>query len=621
MDILLYTGLFVPLCSFLLLLFGSPYLSRKIAGIIGSGSILIAFLCFVRLLFLYTSQSLDPLDFILFKWISVPAFSADFALRLDPLSLVMTLIITGVGFLIHVYSNGYMDEDPDYSRFFACMNFFVFSMLLLVLAQNLLLLFVGWEGVGLASYLLIGFWYTTPTASDAAFKAFILNRIGDFAFLMGILLTLTLFGTSDIAAINKQAVETYPIGSTVIGGLTLLLFIGAIGKSAQLPLFTWLPDAMAGPTPVSALIHAATMVTAGIYLLVRLNPVYMLAPTTLHIVAIVGGLSSLFASLCAVGQTDFKKVLAYSTMSQLGLMFLACGVAAFYAAIFHLMTHAFVKALLFLSAGIIVHRLHGETNLYKMGGLAKRFKITHWLFLIGVFALSGIPPLSAFFSKDMILEQDYLAGFTTLFYVGLAASILTGFYLVRAYCLAFLGPISEKNLGDRSEGSILLLAPTLTLAFLAVFGGFIGFTFGKEASLEKFLGEIGITLFQPASSTTFITSPETWLSIIGCTLGLVVSAVMYTKYVNRFKISPSLLSRSFYVNEIYTTLFVRPFSWIAGLINQSIEPHLANAPIAIAERGTSTTARLLQAVQSGQVRSYAAWMAIGSVILLAIITL
>lgn len=618
MEQILYLALFLPLAGFIILMFTSEKISRFWAGCIGCGTVLISFVCFVVLLYLFNHA--DPIfyNFTLFKWISLKTIQADFTLHVDPLSLFMTLIITGVGFLIHVYSNGYMDHDKDYVRFFACMNFFIFSMLLLVLAQNLPLLFVGWEGVGLASYLLIGFWFTTPIAAKAATKAFVMNRIGDCGFLIGILLAISLFQTTDIDEVSRLATEKYPVGTPIMFIFTLLFFIGAIGKSAQLPLFTWLPDAMAGPTPVSALIHAATMVTAGVYLIVRMHAVYMLAPNTLHLVAAVGGITSLFASLCAIGQTDLKKVLAYSTVSQLGLMFLACGVAAFYAAMFHLMTHAFVKALLFLSAGIVVHVLNGETQMDEMGGLAKRFKITHWLFLIGVLALSGIPPLSAFFSKDLILEQDYLAGFTILFYIGLAASILTGFYLIRAYCLTFLGPIKDKNKneGKSIEAPLVMLIPVAILAILSVIGGFIGFTFGKEASLERFLAKVGVTLFEKEPSNVFISSPETWISIIGCTLGVLLSAIMYTRYVNRFRQPISLLQNAFFINEFYNYVIVYPLKKISQAITYFFEPKVFEGFTDAIVEGTRKAARDFQLMQSGQVRSYVAWMVIGAVFVL-----
>jgi len=610
-----WLGLFAPLAGFLTIMASSFYISRRLTGVIACATILISFICFACQVFYNTHEGIT---YTLFNWVPVENIQADFAVHVDSLSLLMTLIITGVGFLIHVYSYGYTDHEEDYARYFACLNFFVFAMLLLVLAANLLLLFVGWEGVGLASYLLIGFWFTRPAAAQAATKAFVVNRIGDLGFLLGLLLTFQLFGTSDIEAINSRAVQMFTLGAPILTVLTLLYFIGAIGKSAQLPLYTWLPDAMEGPTPVSALIHAATMVTAGVYLVVRLHPVFMHAPTTLHLVGIVGGVTSLFAALCALAQTDLKRVLAYSTVSQLGLMFLACGVGAFYAAMFHLTTHAFVKALLFLSAGNVVHMMGGTTDMAKMGGLSKKFYATHWYFLTGVLAMSGVPPLSAFFSKDLILEQEHLAGFETLFYVGLITSILTAFYLMRAYCLTFMGKsrLEEKILRAVKEAPAIMLGPVGVLAFLAVVGGFLGFAFSRMPVLESFLGEVGVTLAEPEPPGSFIYSKETLMSIIGALLGVGSAALLYTRFAEKLKIHLEFLRKAFYINEIYDFLIVRPLKWVSTFIGHVLEPKFFDGSIRLATNATQGVARELQLVQSGQIRSYVAWMVIGTVLVI-----
>ncbi len=611
-------GLFVPLAGFLALLTSAKVIRRTLAGIIGCTSILISLVCFASLLFIYTYHDMNPITVTLFNWIPIEQIEANFTLRLDPLSLVMTLIITGVGFLIHVYSCGYMEHEEDFARFFACMNFFVFSMLLLVLAGHLLLLFVGWEGVGLASYLLIGFWYTRPAAAQAATKAFVVNRIGDWGFLLGLLLTFHLFGTGDIAEIFKKAPAQFSVGAPILTLLTLLYFIGAIGKSAQLPLHTWLPDAMEGPTPVSALIHAATMVTAGVYLVVRMHPVFLLTPDTLHLIGDIGAATALFASLCALAQTDLKKVLAYSTVSQLGLMFLACGVGAFYAAMFHLTMHAFVKGLLFLSAGNVVHMMHGNTDMAKMGGLASKFPKTHWLFLIGVLALSGIPPLSVFFSKDLILEQEYLAGLTTLFYIGLIASILTAVYLTRAYCLTFTGKprIDEKVLKMVKEAPAVMLIPVTLLAILAIGGGFLGFAFGKTALLEGFLAEVGVTLAEEEPPGGLLYSPETLMSVVGGLLGVLVAAVLYTRFYNRLGNTITLLKNAFFINEIYWRCIVVPLHALARAIASFFEPRVFDGMIRATIHATQKMAVWLQRIQSGQIRSYVAWMTLGMVLLI-----
>lgn len=610
-------GLFLPLFGFIFLTATSKCISRRAAGFIACSTLFFSFICFAGLFLLFDAQELQPLRLTLFNWIPVEGINAAFSLYLDPLSIWMTLIITGIGFLIHVYSIGYMDHDEDFVRYFAFLNFFVFSMLLLVLAGNLLVMFIGWEGVGLASYLLIGFWYTRPEAAPAATKAFVMNRIGDLGFLLGILLTLYTFGTSEIAEISTRAGEEFSSRAPVLTVITLLLFIGAIGKSAQLPLYTWLPDAMAGPTPVSALIHAATMVTAGVYLVVRLHTLYILAPMTLDIIGAVGGITSLFAALCAVGQTDLKRVLAFSTVSQLGLMFLACGVGAFYSAMFHLTTHAFMKALLFLAAGNVVHMMHNTTDIRKMGGLNKKFTWTSWLFLIGVLAMSGIPPMAAYFSKDLILEVEAEAGYYTLFYVGLAASILTAFYLTRAYCLTFIGvPRGEKSVFDKiREAPRIMLVPVVVLAFFSVVGGFLGSSADSVPLLERFLTDIGLTSKEKALSTHFVFTYETMLAVVGGIAGVAAAAFIYTRYALSFMGALQLLKRAFYVDEIYETLFVIPLKSLSRFIGGSLEPHVFDASIHGVVHAAQGTSRLLQKMQSGQIRSYAAWMVVGAVLL------
>lgn len=615
MEYVVWLALFLPLVGFLILLISSDVIARPIANWIGCLTIFISFICFSSILYIYTQNSLSPFTTTLYNWIPLDAVKADISLYLDPLSLLMTLIITGVGFLIHVYSTGYMEHDEDFARFFACMNFFVFSMLLLVLSANLLLFFMGWEGVGLASFLLIGYYYSRPAAAQAATKAFVVNRIGDWGLLIGILLTFFIFGTSDIMEVIHKSEAQFALGAPILGLLTLLYFIGATGKSAQIPLHVWLPDAMEGPTPVSALIHAATMVTAGVYLVVRMHPLFMLAPNTMHLVGAVGGATALFASLCAVGQTDLKRVLAYSTVSQLGLMFLGCGVGAFYPAMFHLTTHAFMKALLFLSAGNVVHMMHGTTEMDNMGGLIKKFPFTHVCFFIGVLAMSGIPPLAAFFSKDLILEQDYLAGFHIFFYIGLAASILTAFYLTRAYYLTFLGKshLEEKILKAIHEAPQVMLIPVSILAFLSIFGGFIG-SFSQHPILEIFLEKADVKLAVPDG---FILSPEMWMAIIGAFLGIGVAAYIYKCYGNKIGTKTFvILRKAFYIDEIYDAVFVRPLKKLSLFIDKFVEPTIFIGSIKALSQGTQGVAAWLQRMQSGQIRSYVAWMAVGTVLLI-----
>jgi NADH-quinone oxidoreductase subunit L len=620
MSVLVYLGLFLPLAGFLTIMAASNSISRKAAGTIACSTLGIAFICFSMTLFHYINSGMIEQSYMLYKWIPVEKIDANFTLYVDSISILMTLIITGVGFLIHLYSNGYMSHDEDYARYFACMNFFVFSMLLLVLAGDFVLFFVGWEGVGLASYLLIGFYYDRPAAAQAATKAFVINRIGDLGLLLGLLLTFKLFGTSNMSDISHMAKEQFAVGAPIITLLTLLYFVGATGKSAQIPLYTWLPDAMEGPTPVSALIHAATMVTAGVYLVVRMENLFLLSPITMMIVGIIGGVTSLYAAICAIGQTDLKRVLAYSTVSQLGLMFLACGTGAFYSAMFHLTAHAFIKALLFLSAGNIVHMMNGETEMAKMGGLAKIFKTTNWLFLLGVLALSGIPPFAAFFSKDLILEQEWLSGFHTLFYIGLAACILTGFYLTRAYCLTFLGPLNlkDENIKNAKEAPSIMLVPVKILAVLATIGGFLGFTFATRPLLEYFLiDDVHITLPEEELRSGFIITPETWFTVSGAILAVVSAYFIYTRYAKRLQGSLMFLKNSCYVNELYWNLIAQPLKAVAQWIKDVFEPNVIDQSVNGIVHATQGTASWFQRMQSGQIRSYVAWMVLGSVLLIA----
>lgn len=613
-----YLALFLPLLGFLILMTSSSRISRSQAGLIACSTVLASFLCFIYLLIQYYTQGMHIEQYVLFKWIHFGKINADFALQIDSVSLLMTLIVTGIGFLIHVYANGYMDHEEDYARFFALLNFFIFCMLLLVLASNLFLLFIGWEGVGLASYLLIGFWYTKPAAARAATKAFVINRIGDLGLILGLLLTFALFETSDFQQISQKAGEAFPKGSAVITLLTLLYFLGAVGKSAQLPLYAWLPDAMEGPTPVSALIHAATMVTAGVYLIVKLHAIFILAPLTMQVIGTIGALTALFASLCALAQTDLKRVLAYSTVSQLGLMFLAAGAGAFYSAMFHLTTHAFVKALLFLSAGNVVHMLHGETEMAKMGGLAKIFTKTHWIFLIGVLALAGLPPFATFFSKDLILEQEHLAGFHVLFYIGLAASILTGFYLMRAYVLTFMGTPSPTHLKEVSEAPAIMITPLLVLSGLTIGGGILGYTFCQYCAplLEGFLNEVGITPAEKFLSSGFVITPETWLAVGGALLGVLAAALFYSRYRDSLGGNLQLLKNSFYLNDLYWLMIGLPLKKLSQFFSDRLEPQFFDRSATAPARGAEILSKKLQLFQSGEIRSYAAWMVIGASLLL-----
>src|SRR6187551_3818501 len=437
MDLLISLVPLLPLLGFLIVALSGKRLAQGVTSVIACGSVLISFIISI---YLFTQLLASPEDHrffsvTVFDWIKTGGFSASISFLVDPLSSLMLLIITGVGFLIHVYSIGYMHDDAGFNRFFSYLNLFVFFMLLLVMGSNYLLMFVGWEGVGLCSYLLIGFWFKNQDYNDAANKAFIMNRIGDLGLLLGVILIVVNFGSLQYHEVFSK-VST--VDTQTITLITILLFIGAMGKSAQIPLYTWLPDAMAGPTPVSALIHAATMVTAGVYMVVRNNILYTLSPVSLELIIIVGLATALFAATIAIKQDDIKKVLAYSTVSQLGLMFVALGLGAYTTGIFHMATHAFFKALLFLCAGSVIHALQGEQNIRKMGGLKKYLPVTFLTFLVGVLAIAGIPPFAGFFSKDEILAAAYLHN-PVVYGLALFASLLTVFYMFRMFFLTFFG--------------------------------------------------------------------------------------------------------------------------------------------------------------------------------------
>lgn len=460
----------LPLLGFIIIgLFGNK-LNKTLAGGIASATVLGAFVASLALFF-NIHQNHKAFEYIAFTWIKAGGFQADMGFLIDELSVWMMLVITGIGFLIHIYSTGYMAHDPGFSRFFAYLNLFIFSMLLLVMGNNFLILFIGWEGVGLCSYLLIGFWYKNNEYGKAARKAFIMNRIGDLGLLLGIFLIFTTIGTVNYANLNTLVATATPTTLTVIA---ILLFVGAMGKSAQIPLYTWLPDAMAGPTPVSALIHAATMVTAGIYMVVRTNVIYTASPFALAFVALIGLATSLFAAIIGLRQNDIKKVLAYSTVSQLGLMFLALGAGAYASAMFHLTTHAFFKALLFLGAGSVIHAMSGEQDIRNMGGLKDKLPQTFRIFLIGTLAIIGFPLLSGFFSKDEILANVF-AYSPVLWFFGLVSSVITAFYMLRLLFLTFYGNFrgTEQQAHHLHESPASMTIPLWILAGLSVIGGLL----------------------------------------------------------------------------------------------------------------------------------------------------
>lgn len=569
---------FLPLISFVIIGLGFKRLPKIITNILACGSVLASFVLSV-ILFFHIKAGNAPVQVDLFDWLPLYGITIKFSFVVDQLSSLMLLVVTGVGFLIHVYSVGYMHNDEGYNRFFAYMNLFVFSMLVLVLGSNYLMMFIGWEGVGLCSYLLIGFWFKNQNYNNAAKKAFIMNRIGDLGFLLGMFILYILFNTLDYNTIFTAVAHVKP-GSNAITFVTLLLFIGAIGKSAQIPLFTWLPDAMAGPTPVSALIHAATMVTAGVYMVARSQALYILAPVTLNVIAIVGIATALLAATIAIYQNDIKKVLAYSTVSQLGFMFVGLGVGAFTGAMFHLTTHAFFKALLFLAAGSVIHALGGEQDIRKMGGLRKSLPVTWLVFLAGTIAISGIPPFSGFFSKDEILlhafEQNKI-----IWALGILASLMTAFYMFRLLLLTFSGSFrgTDHQKHHLHESPKVMTLPLMILAILSVFGGLLNIPaiFGGSASLQSYLAPVFANGQKEAVKEGISHSTELMLmliAIIGAVLAIVYA---WTKFVKSSVVPveddakrpalANLLYHKYYIDEIYHIIFEKPVLFLSSLLH------------------------------------------------------
>ncbi len=553
-------------------------------------------------------------------WIDAGFLHVDFSFVLDQLSLVMLLVITGVGFLIHIYSVGYMALEEGYWRYFSYLNLFLFFMTVLVLAGNALVMFVGWEGVGLASYLLIGFWFKKTSAADAGKKAFIVNRIGDFGFLIGMFLLLATFGTLTFSDIAAKLAASPGMQGGVVTTIALCLLFGATGKSAQLPLYVWLPDAMEGPTPVSALIHAATMVTAGVYMIARTHAIYDRSPFALTVVAVVGAATALFAATIGLVQTDIKRVLAYSTVSQLGYMFLGCGVAAYSAAIFHLMTHAFFKALLFLAAGSVIHGMGGEQDLRKMGGLRKAMPITFWTMTAAVLAISGIFPFAGFFSKDAILYAAFQHGTSgkIFWFVGLLTALLTSFYMFRLWYLTFLGKSRSPEV-HAHESPWSMLGPLVILAVLSTGTGWVYVTVRRfELFLDPSVGgSVAEAGFEPAEVT---------LSAVAVGVALIGWLVARRLYrANEHGEEPlaaisgpyRILLNKYWVDEIYGALIVKPMLAISRFVLEWVVEFAILGGIAWLLAGTANfIGAILQRWQSGNLRSYAAWLAAGAAILL-----
>ena len=574
----------------------------------------------------------------LFAWITSGELYVNVGFLLDPLSAVMILVVTGVGFLIHVYSVGYMAHDKGYGRYFAYLNLFTFSMLVLVLADNFLFMFVGWEGVGLCSYLLIGFWYEKKSASDAGKKAFIVNRIGDFGFLLGMFIIFWNVGSLDFVTVAQQAPTVFVAGGALITAACILLFVGATGKSAQIPLYVWLPDAMEGPTPVSALIHAATMVTAGVYMIARSNALFILAPDALFVVAVIGACTALLAATIGLAQNDIKRVLAYSTVSQLGYMFLACGVASFTAGIFHLMTHAFFKALLFLGAGSVIHAMSNQQDMRQMGGLKKYLPVTWLTMLMAALAISGIPGFSGFFSKDEILWKSFSSqyGHPIFWIMGAVTAGLTAFYMFRLVYLTFYGPerMDQKTKSHIHESPKSMTVPLMILAVLSVIGGIVGMPhiFGVTNYFEHWLEPVmAHAAVEPAGHVllpaTGNADVELLLMVISVLLAIGGIWFARTIYNKRPELATSLrekmsgihnvLLNKYYVDEIYGAVIVRPLVYFSLFLWKVVDVVFIDGII----NGLATiydgVSESLRRVQSGLLRGYATAFVLGVIVIIA----
>jgi NADH-quinone oxidoreductase subunit L len=601
---------------------------------------------FLALLFAFNFSSASaPYSLEVAHWIRSGNFNADFAFYLDQLSLVMMLVVTGVGFLIHIYSVGYMWDDDGYYRFMSYLNLFMFFMLTLVLAKNYLLMFIGWEGVGLASYLLIGFWFTKDSAASAGKKAFIVNRIGDFGFLIALFLIIKHFHSLDFPTVFDQ-ISKWSVESTGIGTLTaigLLLMVGAAGKSAQIPLYVWLPDAMEGPTPVSALIHAATMVTAGVYMVARSHVIFVHAPGAMTVVAIIGTLTALFAATIGIAQTDIKKVLAYSTVSQLGYMFMACGVAAFSAGIFHLMTHAFFKGLLFLAAGSVIHGVGGEQDMRKMGGLKQYMPWTFMTMGIATLAIAGIPPFAGFWSKDEILWQAYNTSWV-YWLIGWITAFITSFYMFRLLYMTFFGEYRGTveshghghddhshghghGHGEPHESPWVMLGPLVVLAVLSAIGGFIGY--GNR--FEHFLAPVfqsGTPELLREGGEGASKLVEHLLMVASIAAGLAGWGLAYILYY-RVPQLPSRIAEGlggiyravankYYVDELYAVLFVNPvIDGSTSILWKGVDQGVIDATVNNSADSARHVSDNLRHMQSGNLRSYAGWVAAGGALVIA----
>ncbi|MEJ5961203.1 NADH-quinone oxidoreductase subunit L [Pedobacter immunditicola] len=613
----------IPLLGFIINGLGRDTLSKNLIGFIGSGVIFLSFALSLGIFFELGASANKSHEVFLFDWFSAGDLHIPFSFLVDPLSSMMLLIITGVGFLIHIYSIGYMHSDAGFGKFFSYLNLFIFFMLLLVLGSNYLIMFIGWEGVGLCSYLLIGFWYTNSSYSSAAKKAFVMNRIGDLGFLLAVFIMFQTFGSVEFSKVFPQAADMLP-GHTSIILITLFLFIGACGKSAQLPLFTWLPDAMAGPTPVSALIHAATMVTAGVYMIARSNVLFDLAPVIQHLVTIVGLATAVLGALIALTQTDIKKVLAYSTVSQLGYMFIGLGVGAYDGAFFHVITHAFFKALLFLCAGSVIHAMHHQQDMRHMGGLRKKLPVTFITMLIGTIAISGLPPFSGFFSKDEILAHAFEYN-KIVWAIAVFTAFLTAFYMFRMLYLTFYGTYRGSHHAEEKihESPKSMTIPLVILAVLSAVGGFIGIpeALGGSHWLSQWLSPV-ILHHSPAPDH----ATEYMLMAVSVVGVLISIGLAYQKYVKRGHVPvadegkrtalATISFQKFYVDEIYDFLIKKPLDALSVFFYKIFDTKIVDGIVNGLGWSTSEASKGIRLLQTGNVGFYILMMVVGIISLL-----
>ena len=617
-----------PLLGFLINGLGRNTLPKAAVGFVGCLTVLASFAVSLGIFFELNSAETKSFIVPIFDWINAGNVKIPFSFLVDPLSALMLLIVTGIGFLIHVYSTGYMHHDAGFAKFFSYLNLFIFFMLLLVLGSNYVVMFIGWEGVGLCSYLLIGFWFTNSSYASAAKKAFVMNRIGDLGFLIAVFLIFSTFNSVEFASVFPQAANMAS-GDSVLILITALLFVGAIGKSAQIPLFTWLPDAMAGPTPVSALIHAATMVTAGIYMIARSNILFTLAPETLGVVAIIGLATLFLAAAIAVTQTDIKKVLAYSTVSQLGYMFLGLGVGAYTGAFFHVITHAFFKALLFLGAGSVIHAMSNEQDMRNMGGLKKKLPVTYLTMMIGTIAIAGLPPFSGFFSKDEILAHVYENN-KIFWLIAVIGAMFTAFYMFRMMYLTFNGNFRGTTEQEHHlhESPASMTVPLIVLAILSALGGLIGIpeVFGGSHWLAGFLAPVFEASASKSAHLSLDHTTEYILMAVSVGVAIIAMLYAYNRYIKQAHVPANEITErsglarlsynKFFIDEIYDALITRPLNSLSGFFFRTVDKAGIDGLVNGFGRGAVEASKTFRLLQSGMVGFYIFMMVAGILALL-----